>query len=299
MRPLTIRICLIALALIASTGRQAFAAALDVPFELCDGMICLPVTLPDGNAHRMLLDTGNVNSWLTVRTARAQGLKLDPIEQDGKALSGIFRLGSRSVSLAGRVLSARFLALDSEQTGELPAGVEGALAYTMFKGLVVQIDYPHHRVRLLDAPANDAAAGAAIALITFGKHGPPVVVGRGFSVNGKAVQAQIDTCYTGTLLVYDEAIENLGLRSAAARGRPKYFPYTDGGVNMNQAAVRSLSFGSYVLASQPATVYFPAAGKSPVHQPDGLFEATVGNALFLHSVVTLDLHAMKINVQRD
>src|SRR5581483_5746367 len=83
MRTLTMRACLIALALSASTGRQAFAAAVDVPFELCDGMLCLPVTLGDGNAHRMLLDTGNVNSWLTVRTAQAQGLKLDPIEQGG------------------------------------------------------------------------------------------------------------------------------------------------------------------------------------------------------------------------
>jgi len=34
-----------------------------------------------------------------------------------------------------------------------------------------------------------------------------------------------------------------------------------------------------------------------VHQPDGLFEATVGNALFVHSVVTLDFHTMKVSVQ--
>jgi hypothetical protein len=33
-----------------------------------------------------------------------------------------------------------------------------------------------------------------------------------------------------------------------------------------------------------------------VHQPDGLFEATVGNALFAHSVVTLDFHSMKVYI---
>lgn len=293
------RICSIALALITmSCGVPAFAAAVDIPFELCDGMICLPVTLSDGNSHRMLLDTGNVNSWLTMRTAEAQRLKLEPIQQDGKVLPGLFRLGSLSVSLGKRTLTARFLALTSEQTGELPPGVEGALAYTIFKDLILQIDYPHQLVRILDAETNHVATdAAALALITFGAHGPPVVVGSGFSVDRKTVRAQIDTCYTGTFLVYDKAIEDLGLQSVAARGRPKYFPYTDGGVNMNQAAVRSLSFRSYVLAKQPATVYFSGSGKSPVHQPDGLFEATVGNALFLRSVLTLDFHQMKISVK--
>jgi hypothetical protein len=33
-----------------------------------------------------------------------------------------------------------------------------------------------------------------------------------------------------------------------------------------------------------------------VHQPDGLFEATVGNELFVNSVLTLDLHHMTFDV---
>ena len=56
----------------------------------------------------------------------------------------------------------------------------------------------------------------------------------------------------------------------------------------------SVGFGSYLLARRPAHVYFSAAGRNPLHQPDGLFETTVGNALFAHSVVTLDFHSMKI-----
>jgi len=42
---------------------------------------------------------------------------------------------------------------------------------------------------------------------------------------------------------------------------------------------------------------FVGEGPNPVHQPDGLFEATAGNALFAHSVVTLDFHAMTIDVR--
>lgn len=280
----------------AQAAAAADAAALS--YAPCGGMICIPVTLADGKSHVVLLDTGNVNSWLLADTARALGLKAEPIEQDGKTLAGLFRLGVQSVSLGGRTLSGRFLALDKQQTGELPAGVEGALAYTLFKDKVVQIDFPHRALRIFEPqPSSGATAGSELQLVTFGKQGPPVVVGRGFNVNGKAVSAQIDTCYTGTLLVYTDAIAALGLQRAAAQGRARYFPYTDGGVDMNEATTDSIAFGAYVLSPQPAIVYFPGMGSNPVHEPDGLFEATVGNALFAHSIVTLDFHAMRLTVQ--
>jgi hypothetical protein len=283
------------------SAAHAAAAAPDLvnlAYTPCAGMICMPVTLADGKTHVLLLDTGNVNSWLLADTARAIGLKLDPIEQDGKVLAGLFRLGALQVSLQGHELSGKFLALSREQTGELPTGVEGALAYPLFKDKVLQIDYGHLVMRVLAAqPASARAPGSELKLITFGKQGPPIVVGSGFSVNGKAVSAQVDTCYTGTLLVYTEAIRSLGLERTAWQGKPQYFPYTDGGVNMNATTVESVAFGAYVLSPRPALVYFPGQIGSPVHQPDGLFEATVGNALFTHSVVTLDFHSMRLTVE--
>ena len=286
------------LILAASHAAPADPAAVTLTYAPCGGMICLPVTLADGRNHVLLLDTGNVNSWLTADTARALGLKLEPIEQQGKVLAGLFRLGAQTVSLQGRTLSGRFLALEREQTGELPAGVAGALAYTLFKDKVLQIDYPHLTVRMLEPqPASAAEPSSELELITFGRQGPPIVVGRGFSVNGRPVSAQIDTCYTGTLLVYTPAIVQLGLQRAAGQGRPRYFPYTDGGVSMNEATADVVAFGSYVLSPRPAMVYFPGTGRNPVHEPDGLFETTAGNALFAHSVVTLDFHAMRFSVQ--
>ena len=282
----------------AADGAPTAPAEVNLAFTPCGGMICIPVTLADGRSHVLLLDTGNVNSWLVADTARGLGLKLDPLEQNGKVVTGIFRLGTQTVSLEGRALSGRFLAIGREQAGELPPEVEGAVAYTLFKDKVLQVDYPHLTVRMLDPQGKGTfPAGSKLKLVTFGKEGPPIVVGGGFSINGRAVSAQIDTCYTGTLLVYDRAIGELGLKGAAAHARPKYFPYTDGGVNMNEAAVASVAFGPYVLSHRPASIYFSATGSNPVHQPDGLFEATVGNALFIHSVVTLDFHSMRINVQ--
>ena len=286
------------LVLSVAQGAPANPATIKLGFTSCGGMVCIPVMLADGRSHVLLLDTGNVNSWLLADTARTLGLELEPIERDGKAVPGIFRLGAQTVSLQGKAFSGKFLALGREQTGELPAEVEGALAYTVFKDKVLEVDYPHRTVRVHDPQTQSATpSGSELKLITFGKEGPPIVVGGGFSVGGRAVSAQIDTCYTGTLLVYDQAIPELGLEGAAAHGRVKYFPYTDGGVNMNEATVGSVAFGRYELARRPARVYFSAAGTNPVHQPDGLFEATVGNELFAHSVLTLDFHSMKIYVQ--
>jgi hypothetical protein len=81
--------------LILSTAQSASAVSevVNLTFEPCGGMICLPVTLADGRSHVLLLDTGNVNSWLVADTARTLGLRLDPIAQDGKVVAGIFRLG--------------------------------------------------------------------------------------------------------------------------------------------------------------------------------------------------------------
>ena len=76
------------LLLAASHAAPADPAAVTVTYTPCGGMICIPVRLADGRNHVLLLDTGNVNSWLMAETARALGLKLDPIEQDGKALAG-------------------------------------------------------------------------------------------------------------------------------------------------------------------------------------------------------------------
>jgi hypothetical protein len=273
------------------------AAAADISFSLCDGMMCVPATLSDGKSHVMLLDTGNTNSWLSARTARSLGMTLEPVMSGDKPLPGIFRLGAQRIALGGKSISTRFLALDESVTGDQPQGVDGAIAYTAFKDQVLELDYPRHRLQVLEALQNQAnAPHAAMKLVTFGSRGPPIVVIEGLAVDGHVFAAQFDTCFTGTLVVYDAAIEQLGLRAASVHGRPQSFPYTDGGVTLNAAASGRITFAGDVLAS-PAVVYFPAAGKNPVHQPDGLFEATVGNGLFAHSVVTLDFKSMSVYVR--
>jgi hypothetical protein len=49
------------------------------------------------------------------------------------------------------------------------------------------------------------------------------------------------------------------------------------------------------LGNAKPKVYFPTAG---VHEPDGLFDATVGLELFANAIITLDFHNMNVFLQR-
>ncbi len=281
--------------LIASFALFAVAAccsAADIPFRDCRGMICLDVSVDGSKPRAFLLDTGNVNSTMAADVAKSLGWKTEAIERDGKPMAGIQRGGEHSVAFGDAKISGKFLVLDRSLLGDDPVPVDGSLAYTFFKDRRVTIDYVHHTVRLSDA--SNAALPGKLELITFGKNGPPIVVGSPFTVNGKPVHAQIDTCYTGTLLVYDDAVAKLHLKKS---GTPKYFADTDGGVNMLASTAMSLGFDKTQFKLEAPTLYFVGEGKNPVHQPDGLFEATVGNALFAHSVVTFDFRSMTFGVE--
>jgi hypothetical protein len=175
--------------------------------------------------------------------------------------------------------------------------VEGMLAYTAFNGRILQIDFAAHKVRVSDvltAPA-DCSACAKISLIKFGKDGPPIVVADGFEINGKKVTAQVDTMYSGSLLVYTASIEKLQLSDAAKTTKSRDFPFTDGGVPMKEAPAEKEGFAGITLSGPAPLVYFPTVD---VHEPDGLFDATVGVELFYNAVLTLDFHDMKISVEK-
>ena len=273
----------------------AQAARTEIPFHDCQGLICMDIALDGAKPRSLVLDTGDVSSVLMLDAAQSLQWKLEPIVQDGKTLENIQRGGEHNVAFGQMTLPGKFLVFDRKAFGDHPLPSDGSLAYTFFKDRRLQIDYVRHVLRLSDSPTDASAANlpGKLELITFGKRGPPIVVGSPFTVNGKPVHAQIDTCYTGTLLVYDAALDGLGLKK---QGKPEFFPNTDGGVNMLAGNAQTLGFDQRDLGGAHPTLYFVGSGDNPVHQPDALFEATVGNALFKRSVVTLDFHSMTMDV---
>jgi hypothetical protein len=105
-------------------------------------------------------------------------------------------------------------------------------------------------------------------------------------VNGKPVTVQIDTLYTGSMLIYPTSVQKLGLPAQENSAKKRNFPFTDGGVEMIEGRAATESFGTTVL-KQDSTLYFATP---KVHAPDGMFDGTVGHELFTGHVLTFDFH---------
>jgi hypothetical protein len=283
-----------------ASGQAIVKYAAEVPLLDCDGTPCVDVRIGDGKPLRFGIDTGNVDSVVDSKIAEQAGLKPLHPPQPG-APSGMFRTAMPLVHVGSLTLSAvPALGMDlSEMIAQKQVPhVAGTLAYPAFKDRILQLDFTAHKMRIsdiLNTPAACASDCQKISLITFGKEGPPIVVAEGFEVNGQTISAQVDTMYTGSVLIYTASIDKLSLRGAARSTDMRFFALTDGGVNMREAPAQSEGFHGTTLLRAGAKVYFPTEA---VHEPDGLFDATVGLELFRDTVVTLNFHDMTIALHR-
>jgi len=263
--------------------------------SMCDGLPCLD-TQVEGKHVRLAFDTGNPNSALNLKAAEALGLKLEAVNgADGKPIAGFQKGTAMNVTVGDIVLpKVTFLVVDLSSSigAKTFPDIDGTLAYGAFKDRIVQVDYPAS-VFSVSEPLTAAAACPGfcgdIALITFGHRGPPIVTTTGFTVNGKPAVVQVDTMFTGTLLVFPTSVEKLGLTTEAQSKDTQYFAFTDGGVDMFRAEAKEQGFGPKTLTTK-APLYF--AGPK-VHLPDGLFDGTVGADLLGSHKVTFDFHDNK------
>jgi hypothetical protein len=281
-----------------SAGGVKFAT--EVPLLDCDGLPCVEARIGSGPNLKMGIDTGNLASVLDTAYAEAAGLKPTAPLPAG-APPGMFQTVIPSISVGSiRLANVGTLAMvlsDMVSQNQMPH-VDGTLAYTAFKDRILQIDFVARKVRIsgvLTAPVECKGACDKISLIKFGKEGPPIVVAEGFEINGNQVSAQIDTMYSGTLLVYTASIEKLHLGDAAKTTKSRDFPFTDGGVKMKEAPAEKEGFRGLTLSGPAPLVYFPTPD---VHEPDGLFDATVGIELFYKAAVMLNFHDMTISVEK-
>lgn len=273
--------------------------AADVPLLDCGGTPCVEARIGTGPALKMVIDTGNVDSVL--ETALAKGAELQPAgTMPPGAPEGMYRTKIPSIAVGSVNLeSVPAIAMvlgDMIAQNQMPAA-DGTLAYTAFKHRILQLDFVAHRLRISDVlttPSKCSGACDKISLITFGKDGPPIVVANGFEINGRSVTAQVDTMYTGSLLVYTASVSKLQLAEAAKTTKSRDFPLTDGGVQMKEATTEKEGFHSLTLGPRIPLVYFPTPD---VHEPDGLFDATVGLEMFYNTVLTLNFHDMTIAIE--
>lgn len=269
---------------VASAAGNTKVALLD-----CGGLPCVTVQLAAGRSVKLLLDSGNAVSILDLRQAKALGLPLTPYRnRAGQLVPGVFLAQVSGARLGNAVLPPLRIAVMDLGQGGVPK-CDGLLSYVTFKDRVVTIDYPHRVLEVSNPGARVAAPGDAGTLTypTFGKKGPPIVATTGFDVNGQPITVQVDTLYSGTLLIYPTSVAKLQLQTEAASTRRRRFPFTDGGVDMIEGRALTESFGGKGLLSN-APLYFATP---QVHVPDGMFDGTVGAQLFSGHAVTFDFHA--------
>jgi hypothetical protein len=280
---------------LASAADAAPRFVTEIPFDLCRGLICLHAKV-DGTPVTMILDTGDAHDFISTEFAKSHGWGLKPYTGgNGKPIPGVFDAGDHAIRLGRLVQPAHFLTAPAADLGTKRV-YDANLVYLFFKDRALQIDYPRRELRVsgvLTGAAPHSGARGRLQIVNFHKWGPPIVVAGPFTIDGRAVRAQIDTAYTGTMLVYSAYVAPLGLHAPTSSANREFFPFTDGGVFMFRGRARSEGFADRILDDHAPIVYFAGPG---VHQPENPFEATVGNAFFARSVVTMDFHDMTIDV---
>ena len=163
--------------------------AAEVPLLDCDGTPCVDAQIGDGKTVRLGIDTGNVDSVVDSKVAEAAGLKPSEPPKAG-APSGMFRTVMTTVHVGALTLanvSAIGMDLSDMISQKQMPHVAGTLAYTAFKDRILQLDFVAHKLRVSDVltgPVKCTGACDTMALVTFGKDGPPILVADGFEING-------------------------------------------------------------------------------------------------------------------
>jgi hypothetical protein len=268
-------------------GAWAAGGSAGVPMAECGGVVC--AQFQSGQVPiKLLIDTGNAVSVLDLARAQAMKLELAPYKRaNGEVVPGYQSAVLKNLQLGEETLGdVQVLVADMKDDiakGTFPKS-DGALSYRAIKERVLTLDFRAHRMSLTGPIAECKSNCGTLSYPTFGPKGPPIVVTSGFEVNGVPVSMQVDTLYTGTMLIFPTAVDKTGLTAESRATKIRHFPFTDGGVDMIEAQVAHEAFLGRPLRV-PARVYFAT---QKVHTPDGLFDGTVGAELFKNRKVTLD-----------
>jgi len=287
-------------------GAQASATPVqhklfEIPLLDCSGLPCVDLATGSGKTLRLLIDTAEANSYLDIKVAQSLGLELQPLKgSDGNVINEVQQTIVPGAHFGDLPMGDfPFMVLDTtpqpdkpgERTERLPG--DGVLTYNAFKNRLIQIDYANHMVRISE-PQDDAQPCphncSRLVIKHFGSFGPVTLTADGFTLNGQPIDAQIDTLFTGTMLVYPGSVEKLGLKKESKSKHKEFFPFTQGGLKLARAEGATESFHDMQLV-QNGPLYF---GTTDDHLPSASFDAAVGSGLLSHAVVTFDFKGMQM-----
>jgi hypothetical protein len=279
----------------------------------CSGIPCVDMTVASTGGEtktlRLLIDTSGPNAYLDSRVAASMNLVVKPMAgADGKPIEEIQQTIAPGAKLGDLPMGDfPFLVLNLNDPGDsgsltsrkaAPLPGDGALTFGSFRNRIIQLDFRNHVMRVSEpvtTPQTVPASSADLIVKHFGNYGPATIVSPGFSVNGQPIEAQIDTLFTGTMMIYPESVEKLDLKKQSKAHKKEDFPFW-GGVKLVRGEAETEGFGNLQLL-QNAPLYF-ATAEAATHTPEGQFDATVGTGLLSGIVVTLDFVDKKIWIEK-
>lgn len=183
----------------------------------CSGLPCVDIVTDQGKHLRMLIDTGDSDSILDTVVARQIGLATKLVNgSDGKPVEGYAQAQLNGVALGGATLGTiKVLVMDIAtyiKQDRMPK-CDGTLAYTAFKDRLLELDYRKKTIRtsgILPADLKCPGFCGDLTYPTFGARGPHILVASGFTVNQQPLSVQIDTLFSGTMLVFPPSVAKLG-----------------------------------------------------------------------------------------
>jgi hypothetical protein len=257
----------------------------EIPLSDCSGLPCVEMRSGSGKTLRLAIDLAQANAYLDSKAAQTLGLDLKPLP--GADLQQTVVPGAKLGDLP--MGDFPFMVFD---TTPLPA--DGALTYRSFQNRRVEIDFPRHIVRLSE-PLSEAQPCprecSALVIKHFGQYGPVTLTAKGFEVDGQSLDAQIDTLFTGTVLIYPASVEKLGLKKAKKEKTKDLFPFTQGGLQLVHSSTGASVGFHGALLMQNAPLYFAAPEQA---FPSLQFDATVGSGLLSQAAVTFDFKGMQV-----
>ncbi len=274
----------------------------ELPLLDCSGLPCVEMSTASGKTLRLLIDLAEPNSYLDSTAAQRLGVGLAPLQGTGDSAQNQVQQTTVASAKLGDLPMGDFpfMVLDVSEQGVKPGQsaqpfpADGALAFRAFQNRLLQIDYAHHVVHLSepeDTPQACPHNCTALIVKHAGTYGPVTLTAEGFTLNNTPVDAQIDTLFTGTMLVYPGSIQKLDLKKASKAKPKEVFPYLQGGVKLARFDGAAEGFRDVTLAPDAALYFFTTDDNAPPAVP---YDVTVGSGLLSHAMVSFDFKSMQM-----
>jgi predicted aspartyl protease len=236
--------------------------------SVADGRrMLVPVTI-NGNAEKLVLDTGGVSTQLDAATAQKLGLRIEDsrlITFDAAGNASAQQVNIESFQL-GRQSAGNIMLQIAPSNYDADNTVVGLLSTDLFRAYDIDLDFAARRLNYF---SQDHCEGAAVywperplSIVPFHLTDGHVTVA--VKIDGHALRAVIDTGAEGTVMLTTAASEIFGLTPGSAEMPEAVTPGTsDPQMKYYSHKFSSLSFGDVRMANPNIVIMANRIGAGP------------------------------------